>query len=162
MRTGDEVRRLAIVKRPVRGGLLLLGAVAALAVIVAAGRGGGEDGALGVAMALAVLVGGAVFIQRVSQSRLLFGFNPDGFWTPSAGWLGWNRIRHIEVRRTQSLVAGRRLTLWVRYLVEGDDEHEAWLAATPGIGQRGTLGLVEEMERCWRAAARPAPRRLDP
>ena len=159
MRTGgDQVRRLALIKRPV-GNLILLPAALAVivAVAVAAGHGGGEDGALGIAMALAVMIAGAVGIQRFGRIRVLLGFNPDGLWSPGSGWLEWGQVRHIELRQSGNPVTGRRHTLWVRYAptdTDGDTGHEVWFDTRPRLRQSRILALVEEMERCWRAAVR--------
>jgi hypothetical protein len=149
VRTGSEVRRLAVIKRRSGTSMWLLALLAVvLVVVVGAGRGGGNDGTLGGAIALVVLVGGAVFIQRFSRARYLMGFNPDGVWSPGGGWIEWQAVRHIELRQTRAGLRGRRHTVWVNY------EPDTWLGASPGLRRALTLELVEEMERCWLA---PAP-----
>ena len=175
-----------MIRRPLGNSVVVLAGLAVLlAAVVAEGRGGGQDGALGIGIALVVLIGGAVCIQRLGRVRVLIGFNPDGLWAPSCGWLAWGRVRHIEVRQTSNPLTGRHHTLWVRYQPvpeaepEGDRDGksglgtakagtgregtgkeiaDAWLDAKPGLRQAKAMALVDEMERCWVAATR----RTDP
>jgi hypothetical protein len=157
IRTGDEVRRLAVIRRPLGNSVVALAGLAVLVVaVVAQGRGGGQDGALGIGIALVVLIVGTVCIQRLGRVRVLIGFNPDGLWAPAAGWVEWGQVRHIEVRQTSNPITGRRHTLWVRYeplpladLEPPVEASDVWLDASPRLRQAKALALVDEMERCW-------------
>lgn len=147
---------MAVLRRPVGYVLLIVVVgVLALGVVLAAGRGGGQDGALGAMIALVVLVVGTVLIQRLSAGRrLLLGFNPDGIWYPAEGWVEWPQVRHLEVRQTATLISGKRNTIWVGFQpAEGE---ERWIGADPGYRRARTVALLDEMERCWQAARRPA------
>lgn len=160
-----RIRRLVVVHRASRlvWGVTLVIA-GGLAVTVGLGWGGSLDGTAGTLIALVVLCGGAFLIQRVSKRRVLVGFNPDGLYAPAHGWIGWDRVRRIEVRRTGNVVTGRRTVMWVAFQgdaagAEGSDGSDGpvWLPVNPGWSPARTVKLVDDMERVWTGRRPPAP-----
>ncbi|MGH9076598.1 MAG: hypothetical protein ACRDY0_03965 [Acidimicrobiales bacterium] len=170
-----RLRRMVVVPRPSRlTRALIVAAGLGLAVLVAAGRGGSADGSLGTILALAVLVGGAIVIQSVSKRRPLVGFNPEGLYTPAGGWIGWERVRRIEVRRSGNVITGWRNALWVAFAPAGAAPDPAtaaasggagparagtveWLAVRPGWSPARLVTLSEEMEQLWWAGRASTP-----
>jgi hypothetical protein len=103
------------------------------------GRGGAEDGIGGIAMALAVLFLAAIFLNRLFHSRITAGFDGDGIYSPSAGWVPWSSVRQIEVRRVGNVVTGRRAVIWVAYQPGADDLLEAAFSGDDDF-ERATAG----------------------
>ena len=161
-----RLRPLLVVRRPSR--LLRWAGVvvaSALVVAIAAGRGGSEDGTAGAFIAMAVLLGGAIAIQRIAKPPTLIGFDPEGVYSPRRGWIEWVRVRRIEVRGTGNWLTGRRTVVWLAYQPdedaakedEGAAKESVWLAVNPGWPRPRTLALATDMERHWRDAIGPSP-----
>jgi hypothetical protein len=159
---GGEVRRLGVVRQPPRLVWLLAIALLAAGVVLLLSGHGGFDGAFGVLIAFLVLVGAAVFIQRISKPPAAFGFNPDGVYARQQGWIPWARVRRIEVRRRRAPLGGWRTTLWVGF--EPSDENTAvdtdglaWTSITPGWGPNRVAELAARLESLWVKGDRREP-----
>jgi hypothetical protein len=125
--------------------------------------GGSSDGTAGALVALALLCGVAVFIQRTFKRPISVGFNPEGIYAPAHGWIAWRQVRRIEVRRRGNILTGARTVVWVAFVPDIASDavvdpgapgpaiaaEARWLAFSPGWSQARTVELSEEMERLW-------------
>lgn len=136
------------------GAAIIIGSVRGWSAVAHFGAAG--DGTAGALVALIALCVGAVFIQRLFKRPVAAGFNPDGIYSPTQGWIEWGRVRRIEVRRRGNALTGRRTVVWVAFLGPDGSEEVSWLAFNPGWGESRTLDLAAEMERLWlRPAVQP-------
>ncbi|HWG74862.1 MAG TPA: hypothetical protein VG184_12490 [Acidimicrobiales bacterium] len=132
-----RLRPLLVVRRPSR--LLRFVApvvVVALVLAIAAGRGGSEDGTAGALIAMVLLIGGAVGIQRLAKAPILAGFDAEGLYSRARGWIGWAQVYRIEVRATGNRLTGRRTVVWLAYREAGP--------ADPGDGGVQAAGVRGE------------------
>ncbi len=104
---------------------MALAVVALAAVLILDGQGGADDGIGGIAMALAVLFLAALFLNRLFRKRITAGFDEDGVYSPTQGWVPWSHVRRLEVRRMGNVVTGRRTVIWLAYQPSADDLLEA-------------------------------------
>jgi hypothetical protein len=181
LEVGGRTRQLMAVRARPANAPWVVGLVVAAAVVAAIleGRGGAQDGMLGVVMALVLLCGAAYFLQRIFRSRITAGFDTDGIFSPAGGWVLWRQVRRIEVRRMGNLVTGRRAVIWVAYQpfvddllvagLTGDDlvvpaptSGERGEAAGPAVGAGEPPGPRSEPPPDRRSEPPPGPRSEDP
>ncbi len=151
MLADGELRRVGVVRRPLNLAWVALGVAVLIGAIVLLAGHGGYDGALGIVIAFAVLVGAAVAIQRVTNPRVAFGFNPDGVYDRTQGWIPWAQVRRIEVRRYRRLL-GSQTVVWLAYQRPAGDspaDGEGWVAVRPGWGPKRTTELAARLEALW-------------